>query len=169
MREALIKAFGDGKDLEWWQMADRAVVIFVLTIVFIRLSGRRSFGMKSPFDNTITILLGAILSRVVVGISPFVPTVAASLVLVLLHRLFAWLAIRSRTFGRLVKGQAIPVFKDGRIIRENMHRGLISEHDLMEAVRQKANAADLSEIESCWLERDGELSTVKKKKEDEAA
>ena len=163
MKELIIKAFGDSKDLEWWQMADRAIVVFILTIVFIRLSGRRSFGMKSSFDNTITILLGAILSRAAAGVSPFFPTLAAALTLVLLHRLCAWLCIRSQAFGRLVKGECIPLFQAGHINRHNMQRGLISKHDLMEAVRLKANTADLNELDSCWLERDGEVSSVKKK------
>lgn len=163
MSELLYKAFGEGKELEWWHMCSRAVVIFLLMILLLRLSGRRSFGMKSPFDNTVVFLLGAILSRAVTGASPFVPTVAASLVIVLLHRLCAWLSLKSHSFGRLIKGEPIILYEGGKMNRHNMERSLISEHDLKEGLRNAINSDKLEEAETIILERDGDISAVKKK------
>jgi uncharacterized membrane protein YcaP (DUF421 family) len=162
MKEFLYQAFGEGKDLEWWQMLDRAIVIFLLAIVLLRLSGRRSFGMKSPIDNTIMILLGATLSRALVGVSPFVPTIVACLGLVLMHRVIAWLGLQSHAFGRLVKGRPIPIYKNGKFDEDNMKRSLISEHDVREGLRTNLNTDNLDKVDSILLERGGSLSIIKK-------
>ena len=52
----------------------------------IRIAGRRSFGQKTPFDACTTVLLRAILSRAVVGASPFWSAVGATMALVVMHR-----------------------------------------------------------------------------------
>ena len=80
MIELIHLVFGEGTDLEIWQMSIRGAVVFVVALVLIRASGRRSFGQHSPFDACITVLLGAVLSRAVVGASPFWATVAAAAV-----------------------------------------------------------------------------------------
>lgn len=165
MKEFIYQAFGEGKDLEWWQMVDRGIVIFLLAITLVRISGRRSFGKGSALDNTVVILLGTTLGRALVGVSPFFPTVMACLALVLLHRIFAWATVTHHGFGRLVKGEKIALYEKGRFNHHNMKRGLVSERDIMEDLRLKVQIDDLEEIESVWLERSGEVSGVKKKKE----
>lgn len=96
--------FGEGKDLNALQMSDRGIAIFFIALILIRISGRRSFGVRTPLDNIITISLGAIMSRAVVGASDFVPVVVCCFVIVLLHRLFGWLIANSKAFGKLIEG-----------------------------------------------------------------
>ncbi|MGM2885457.1 hypothetical protein ACS2R9_27050, partial [Bacillus cereus group sp. BC64] len=84
--DVVVALFGQGRMLGPGQMVLRAIVVFVVALVLIRIAGRRAFGQRSPFDHVVGILLGAILSRAVVGASPFVATVAASLAIAQLHR-----------------------------------------------------------------------------------
>src|ERR1017187_7797302 len=108
--ELIYKIFGEGNDLNIMQMSTRAVLVFIIALILIRISGRRSFGLRTAFDNIIVVLLGAILSRVVVGASPFIPVVIACFVIVILHRMFGWLIVKHKTFARLIEGNKILVF-----------------------------------------------------------
>jgi uncharacterized membrane protein YcaP (DUF421 family) len=86
--------FEASDDVGIMAMSLRALIIFVATLIFLRIAGRRSFGQKTAFDLCVTVLLGAVLSRAIVGASPMMPALAAGAVLVLAHRLLAILAIR---------------------------------------------------------------------------
>jgi uncharacterized membrane protein YcaP (DUF421 family) len=158
----LYHIFGEGKDLSTIQMCSRAVVIYFIALLLLRISGRRTFGKKTAFDNTIAIILGAVLSRAVVGASAFVPTVACSLVLVLIHRGLAWLSIRNKSIKHILEGISIPLYKNGKLNKENMNTALISEDELKGDLRLKANINRLAEAEEIYMETNGEVSVVKK-------
>src|SRR5689334_7925522 len=135
--------FGEGQDLTPLQMCCRAFVIYLIGLLYIRLAGKRAFGKISTFDNLIAITLGAVLSRAIVGVSPFFSVVACCLMLVLLHRLVAWISMRSQKIGTIIKGKAQPLFKNGQVVEDNLRKNLISHHDLMEGVRIHLNVNSL--------------------------
>ena len=159
--KTLYQLFGEGKDLSAMQMCSRALVIYFITLLFLRISGRRTFGKKTAFDNTIAIILGAVLSRTIVGASPFVPTVAGSLVLVLLHRGLAWASIRSKIIEHLLEGSSILLYRNGKLNEGNMNTSLISEDELKGDLRLKANISHLEEAKEIYMETNGEVSVVK--------
>ena len=159
--DVLDALFGQGKDLTALQMGARAVVVFYLTLVVMRVSGRRSFGQRTTFDQVVMVLIGAVISRAVVGASPFVPTIAAALVIVCLHRVTAWLSISIPALDAMLNGDERLLVAGGRRSREEMRRGLISDRDLLEAARQhgQTGIADCDLV----LERGGQISVVKRR------
>jgi uncharacterized membrane protein YcaP (DUF421 family) len=161
--EILITLFGEGKDLNTLQMCDRGIVVFIIAFLLIRVSGRRSFGVRTPLDNIIAILLGAILSRAVVGASDFVPVIIACFVIVLLHRLFGWCIAHSKAFGRFVEGDRIILFQNGKFVKVNMWKALVCEEDVMQGVRKSALTEDMKDIEIVYMERNGDISAIRKK------
>jgi uncharacterized membrane protein YcaP (DUF421 family) len=161
MQAAVEFVFGAGRDLNPGQMAARAVSIFIITLLLVRLSGRRSFGQHGAFDACTTVLLGAILSRAVVGASPYWATVAAAAVLVLMHRLVGHASVRWEWFDRLVSGQERTLVAHGSIDGSQMQKALITQRDLREALRKKFGDEDkLSEVERVILERNGDMTVV---------
>ena len=151
-----------GNELSVLQMGSRAAVVFFVALIFIRIAGIRAFGMRSPLDNIILLLLGAILSHAVVGDIAFFPTLAACFIIVLLHRILAIISLYSPLFGRLMKGSAVPLIKDGEPLKDNMNKSLISNHDMEEAVRLRGRTEKLHDVKAAYLERSGEISIVKK-------
>ena len=155
--------FGQGEHLNPLQMACRVLVIYLIALLWIRVAGRRAFGRLSTFDNVISILLGAILSRAVVGASPFLSIIVAGLVLVLLHRGVAWLCVVSQGMGKVVKGNEKSLYSNGKINKKNMNTHLVTFHDVMEEVRLEIHENSLDKVDEIFIERNGEMSVIKKK------
>jgi uncharacterized membrane protein YcaP (DUF421 family) len=161
MEDLLIRIFGVGRDLDAGQMAARAFVMFFIAIVLVRLSGMRSFGSKTSFDIIVVIMLGAILSRAVVGVSPFLPTVAAAITICITHRVLAMLSSRIHFLSDLLKGTSYIIYKDGKLNKKNMTRCDLSMGDLEEGIRLAGNVSSLEEVKEVRMERSGQISVVK--------
>ena len=102
------------------------------------------------------------LSRAIAGASPFLSTIAACLVLLLVHRLLAWLILYNKTAGKMLKGEKIPLYQNGQIVDQNLKKCFITRDDLISDVRLKANADNFDTIEEIYMENTGELSVVLK-------
>jgi len=159
MHDLVSTLFGDGTELNPLQMSLRATAVFVLTLAMIRVAGRRSLGQHRNFDTCTIVLIGAVLSRAVVGASPFWSTMAAGASIVLLHRLVAMASVRWPWFESLVSGDKRELVKDRRRDEQEMRKALITGRDLDEAVRKKSGN-EASPLERAVLERDGSI-TVK--------
>jgi uncharacterized membrane protein YcaP (DUF421 family) len=156
--------FGSGRELVLTQMAARAVVVFFVTLALIRIAGRRSFGQKGPFDSVVAILLGATISRVIVGASPFMPTIGAGLCLALLHRLFGWLSVHSSAVERFFNGRERVLIEHGVVDEAELRRALMTPRDLSEALRLQHGEDDLQMVELALLERNGQISFIRSRR-----
>jgi len=166
--ESLRWAFGvdaDPRSYTVLQVSLRALLVYLVGLLIVRLGRNRLLGRQSSFDIVLGFVLGSVLSRAINGTAHILVTLVSCLVLVAAHRLVAALSFRSRGFGALVKGEPQPVVQDGRIDWEKMRREHISEHDLEEALRLRAKTADEKRIAEARLERNGEISIVERPKE----
>jgi len=83
-------------------------------------------------------------------------------VLVVLHRLFAYLACYSHVYGILVKGKPDVIVRDGQYDFPVMWRNHVSRHELDEDRLLNAHTDDLSKIRVARVERSGDISFIKK-------
>jgi uncharacterized membrane protein YcaP (DUF421 family) len=81
------------------QLSVRAVAMFVFGILCVRIAGRRTFSQAAPLDIIVYLIVGSNLSRIITGKANVFPTMAATLTLVVLHRLLAYASLH-RTLCR---------------------------------------------------------------------
>jgi uncharacterized membrane protein YcaP (DUF421 family) len=160
MQSMIELVFGEGQDLAFWQMASRAAAVFLIALALVRISGRRSFGQHSPFDACTTVLVGAILSRAVVGANAFWPTICAAVAIVLMHRLVGLASVHWAKFEALISGHELVLVRNGIADTGQMRKALITNNDLKEAIRKKNGASDLSQIKGAVLERNGDITVI---------
>ena len=160
--QTIHEIFGQGFNLNILQMTARAVVIFFIALILIRFTGMRMFGIKSAFDICVTIILGAVLARAIVGASPFIPTVVSSLGLVVVHRVIASISVNNQWMSHLVKGIPHSLYKNGQLNETNLKKCLLSFGDLMEEVRITLHQNTLDDIEEIFMERSGKISVIRK-------
>ncbi|MEH6664479.1 MAG: YetF domain-containing protein [Brevundimonas sp.] len=149
----------EGQDIGALQMAVRAVLIFVLGVLIVRFAATRAFGKWSALDIILAVIVGSNLSRALTGSAPFLPTVIATVLLVVLHGLLAMAAARWSWLSTLTKGSSITLVRDGRIDEAAMRRSGIGKGDLRMALRA-AGHNDLKSIKSASLERNGDISVI---------
>lgn len=154
--------WSEGEQLPPLAMATRALAMFALMLVMIRVAGRRSFSRKSPFDNVVVIMLGAIAARGVVGASPFGSTVAASAMIVAIHRLLGRLCVTQHWLSKLLEGEPVPLYVAGRLLSDNLKRTNVSEADLRESLRLEQQRDELSASQDAFMERNGRISFVER-------
>jgi len=155
----------DGKatELTLFHISLRAFLIFVAGLVLVRLGDRRSLAEKTAFDAIFIVLLGSMLSRAINGTAPFFTTIPAAVVLMVIHRAFAFASYKSHWFGQLIKGKAITVVRNGEVDWHELKRALVSKHDFEEDLRLAGKTDDVSTIQAARLERSGDISFIKKK------
>lgn len=145
-------------------MALRTVIVYAVTLVLVRLGSRRLLAKPSAFDVIVAIMVGSIMSRAINGSAPFAPTLIAGAVLLLMHWVFAALAVRMHWFSAALKGSRIALVRDGKVLTDGMQRASITDEDLAEALRLQMHDEDPSNVQVAYMERSGDISVVPRKR-----
>jgi uncharacterized membrane protein YcaP (DUF421 family) len=152
--------FANQENITWWSMCLRTIIIFIASIILIRVGGKRIFGKLGAFDIVVSVMIGTILAKAITGNSKFLPTIFSCLVLVFLHRLFAVLAYRHSAWSLFIKGQSEKLVENGEFLPERMKIHNISEEDIHEAMRTHARVNDIKKVREAYLERSGKISII---------
>jgi uncharacterized membrane protein YcaP (DUF421 family) len=157
---------------QWWginenitplEIAARSAVMFVVALVLMRLAGMRPFGKGESFDRIITFLIGAILSRGVVGATPFFSTIMSMIIILIIHRILSVYSLYNKWFGEKIKGRSLTLFHNGEFLEENLRSTSITHEEIMEELRIQCQSESLDEFSTVKMERTGEISFVRKK------
>lgn len=149
---------GDEPPLFFVEVAIRTTVIFVYTLILLRLLGKRGVAQLSLFEVTIIIGLGSAVGDPMFQADvPFLHAMLVIGIIVVLYRLFMALVRRSEKFQRFVEGTPTCLVTDGRIELAAMDAERISTDDLLEILRTQG-ITQLGEVKRAYLEQSGKVS-----------
>lgn len=149
----------DNGDATVAQLCARAVILFLFGVFCIRIAGRRTFSSITPLDIIVALIIGSNISRAMTGKAPFFPGLAATLVVVVLHRLLAMATLRWSPLARLMKGAPVILVRDGVADEAAMRRHAIGRADLAEGLRME-QVDGIEAVGLATLEAGGKISVV---------
>ena len=147
--------------LTFSQLIWRALIIFVVALTLMRVGHKRSLSRKTAFDTAFIVIIGAILARAINGSAPFFGTIGVASLLVILQRVFAFIACRWPFFEKLIKGRPTDLVENGAPVRQQMRRHDITESDIAEDLHLCGHDS-LKQVALARLERSGDISFVEK-------
>ncbi len=162
--ESALGLGAEPKHLTLMNMVLRGTIMFAAALVMVRSGDKRFFSRKSAFDVILGFTLASVLSRAINGSAPFFQTIGTGFALVWLHRLLGAVARRWHGFGSLIKGRSDKVIEHGRLLPEALRNNHLSERDVLEDLRLNGGLDDPAEVEEAWMERNGDISVLKKKR-----
>lgn len=145
----------------WWEFAVRGAVIYLVLLVMVRLTGKRTVGQFTPFDLLVVMLLSeAVSGSLNAGDESLPGGLIVAATLVLLDVLIALATARSNKADAVLQGQPVLVGRDGLIYDEVLKRERVPRSDVEKALR--GSDCDLEDMRMAILEADGNISIMKK-------
>jgi uncharacterized membrane protein YcaP (DUF421 family) len=159
-------------DIDWARtlLPDRSFLEVILrgTLTYLALFGLLRFTLKRQtgsigITNLLTLVLIADAAQN--AMADEYHSVADGIVLVATIIFWSWfldwLGFRLPWLQRFVHPPALPLVKDGRLLRHNMREELITDDELLSQLRLQG-VADLTEVRAAFIEGDGRVSVVKR-------
>lgn len=149
-------------DLPWWEFIVRGAVVYLVLLVMVRISGRRTVGQFTPFDLLVVMLLSEAVSNSLSGGDDSLSgglIIAATLIA--LNTLVAVMSAYSRRMSVILDGTAVLIGRDGVFFDKVVRHCRITAEDLDQALR--AAGCERSDMQCAFLEADGEITIQKKK------
>lgn len=147
-----------------WSAIMRTVFVgtlaYVVLLLFLRISGKRTLAKLNAFDLVVTVALGSTLSAIILQESiALAEGVAALALLILLQFLVTFWSVRSTRFASAIRSEPALLARNGQFCKDAMRRERITEDEALSAVRA-SGAQDIAQVQSLILESDGTLSVV---------
>ena len=153
----LLELVGGTGGLGW--VAVKAVLMFAVTIVGLRLGERRTLAQLGAFDFAVAVAIGAIIGRTVTASSASFATGAVALVTLLVaHRLVAF-ARRHNRMARLIDHPPRVLVAEGKIQDRELGRAGLTAADVYALLRQQG-VDDLGQVGYLLYETRGTTTLI---------
>ena len=142
----------------------RTAVFYFVTMVSMRIMGKRQIGQFEPTELVVTIMISELATMPIQDLdSPIVNTLISIFSLVGLEILISVLSLKSQAMRHSVSGKYSILIDEGKINVEEMKRVQLTVDELMEELRQNG-ILNPEEVRYCILETSGKMSVFSKEK-----
>ncbi|WP_074974396.1 DUF421 domain-containing protein [Nitrosospira multiformis] len=138
------------------------VLAYVVLVVFLRLSGKRTLSKMNAFDLVVTVALGSTLATVLLNKDVALAEGALAFALLIgLQFIVTWSSVRVRWVRALATGEPQMLLLRGKILSAALQHARVTEDEVRAAVRT-AGLHDLEAAEAVVLETDGLFSVMQR-------
>ncbi len=140
----------------------RAIIIYIVIIIAVRLMGKRQVGELKPHELVITILISAIaVIPLEENSMPLANCLVPILLFVSLEILMSVISMKSLWFRNLLQGRPIFIIRQGKLDQKKLKQLRLTMDDVVDALRQK-DIFDISQVEDAVIETNGSISVLPK-------
>ena len=139
----------------------RGASVYLILLVILRLSGRRTLGEMTSFDFVLLLIIAETTQQALLG-DDFSVTNALLLIttLVGIDIIISYLKTRFDTVDRIVDGLPMVIVEHGQPLQERLKKSRLDEHDILAAARRLQGLERMEQIKYAVLETDGGISII---------
>lgn len=140
----------------------RAILLYLLVLVVMRLMGKREIGQLQPFELAITILIADLVAIPMqdTGI-PLIAGIIPVLTLLIAHLTLSYINLKSDRLRGVICGKPTILVENGKIVEQNLRDSRYNLNELMEQLRIR-NFSNIADVEFAILETNGQVSVIPK-------
>jgi uncharacterized membrane protein YcaP (DUF421 family) len=148
--------------VSWTELIVRGSLLYLALFVMMRFILKREGGTIGLADLLMTVLIADAAQN---GMANEYKSATDGLVLVstiiFWNYTIDWLTFRFRFVSKLIEPPPLKLVENGRMLRRNMRKEMISPDELMSHVRQ-SGAGSLAEVREVFMEGDGRISVIRR-------
>ncbi len=141
----------------------RPVLVYLFLVVAFRLAGKRELAQMNAFDLVVLLTISNVLQNAAIGEDNTVlGGVIGAASLLAVNYVVVRLVLSHPRIDRLIEGEPSLLIRDGRVLADALERELITEPELLAALRRQG-VAEASDVALAMLETGGTISVVPKR------
>jgi len=138
----------------------RGTILYLALVFLLRFALSREKGQLGTTDLLVLVLLGDASQNAMAGnYSSIGDGLLLIVTLIFWSYALNWLSFHVRWIERLLSPRRLTLVRDGRMMRRNMRKELMTEEELMSQIRLQG-VADLSKVREACMEADGRVSVI---------
>ena len=138
----------------------RPILVYGCLVLLLRIGGRRELAQMNAFDLTVLLMLSNSVQNAIIGEdNSLLGGIIGGATLIVVNLTVNRYLYHHPNLDRAIEGDTVQLVKNGRVLRKNLERELITEAEVLAAVHRQG-VLSINECESVILEVGGTISVI---------